>query len=557
MKNSLSALSKKLCLSKNKQQLLLTISPIKEKISAADLTKIIGRSEYSSLKIIPAGIKEAVESFHKLKNSTKSGTELKSIVVAERVDAQLTINIDPQKMIAKAKITSAYGGQAITLDQMTQEIKALKISNGILNKTLHLLVKRSKKAKPGSSYQATIAEGKNPVNGCDTTFERLVEIPSERLMAPQTKENGHVDMRDLGQLVTVKPGTPLMRKIPHQEGTPGLTITGEVIEQQTGEALEFNIGENTVLDPTDENLLIASIAGVPQKLNNGMEVDDALIVKNVDISFGNINYEGSVIIAGNICNGMKVKATGDITVAGFIESASVECAGDLFVGKGILGHKKPLDGSRFSCHIHCQGSVTAAFSQYTRMHIEKDLCIKNQLLHCMVFCQGHINVINDIGNKGVILGGLLCAYKGISTVTLGSLAGAKTLIDLSYPELMEREKQLKSAIQQEKTKLDSVFKTQKKLSVVPPTEKKQALDIRLVKTQEEAERQLLSLNAEQEDNLIAIQEYLNHSKVVALKELHSCVSISIGHDIFHSRRSYGPTCINIRRNKLIVSPYQP
>ncbi|MCW8996342.1 MAG: FapA family protein [Psychromonas sp.] len=496
---------------------------------------------------------------HQLEKDQKNQAELKSVVLAERVDAQLNISIDPSKVIARAKIISAYGGQAITLDQITQEMKKLNITHGILDKTLYLLIKKSKNSKPGSHYQAIIAEGKKAVNGCDAAFKRLVEIPNERLIKPQEKADGHIDMRDLGQLVTVKPGTPLMQKIPHQTGTPGLTITNELIKQIEGKDFEFNIGENTELAPDNKNLLIAAIAGVPQALHNGMKVDDALIVNNVDVGFGHIDYDGSVIIAGDICDGMKVKATGDVTVVGFIESAKVECAGDLFVGKGILGHKRGGDNHLFSCEITCQGSVTAGFSQYTKMHIEKDLHIKNQLLHCSVFCKGHICVKNDIGNKGVILGGLLCAYKGISTITLGAPAGTKTLIDLIgiYPKLIELEKQLNNAIQQAHDKLFGILQAQQKLSGSHQTEKTQTLNIRLIMTQEETEKQLLILNSQLEENLIARQKYTNVSKVIALKELHGHVIVSIGHDVLHSQRTYGPTRIRILENKLIAEPYSP
>jgi uncharacterized protein (DUF342 family) len=559
MDNNLSGLSKQLYLSDDQQLLLLSISALKERINAVDLTQLIALSEYASFKISPAGIKEAVTSFAKLQNKTKSPPDPESIAIAKRIDAQLEISTDPTELTAKARITTAYGGQAVTLDQITQALKKLKISYGISKKNLHLLVKKAKNAKPGTLYQAVIAKGKKPVDGCDTTFERLVETPSERIMKPRKKQDGRVDMRDLGQLVTVKPGTPLMRKIPYQEGSPGMTVTGTVIKQKTGIDIKLNIGDNTELDPTDENVLIAAIAGVPQKINNGMMVDDSLIVKNVDIGFGHINYEGNVIISGDICDGMKVKATGNITVAGFIESANIECGGDLFVGKGILGRKRTSDEHPFSCEINCQGSLTAAFSQYSEMHIGKDLYIKNQLLHCMVICLGHITVHNDLKNKGVILGGLVCAYQGLTTVTLGAPAGTRTLIDLIgvYPELINRKKQLNNAILEEKATLQQVYQAKQKIAAVPASEKKQTLNTRLALIQKKTEKKLSILNRKQEENLVAVQEYINHTKVIALKELYSQVSISTGPGNILAQRSYGPTCVSIKENKLVAQPYQP
>jgi len=557
MESNLSIITKQLYLSDDKQYLLLTALPLQEQINANELVKIISGTDFSSFKISPVGIKKAIESFHKLANNSE--TKLDPISVAERIDAQLEIAIDPRQLSATAKITSAYAGQPITLDQITQALTKLKINNGISKKTLHLLIQKSKQAKPGAIYQAVVAKGTPPVNDKSATLKRLVETPDERKMIPKLKENGRVDMRDLGQLVTVKPGTPLMRKIPFQEGTPGVTVTSKIIKQKKGVDVALHIGENTELDPENENLLIATIAGVPKTISNGMMVDNALIIENVDIGFGHINYDGDIFVANNICDGMKVKASGNITVAGFIESANVECDGDLFVGKGILGHKRAADGSLYSSEIKCQGSVTATFSQYTKMDIQKNLHIKNQLLHCMIHCQGHINVQNDSGNKGIILGGELYASHGVSTVILGSPAGTKTLINLTgpYQKLIKIKEELIKEQLQEQNKINDVFIVQQKLTTIPPSEKKKAIVVRLDKNLEDAKNKLAILNTQIEKNSGELSEYFNVSNVIASKKIHNQISIAIGQDILLTQREYGPTRITFKENELIAEPYLP
>ncbi|WP_350671002.1 flagellar assembly protein A, partial [Pseudoalteromonas sp. CAL494-MNA-CIBAN-0108] len=65
----------------------------------------------------------------------------------------------------------------------------------------------------GSSYSAIIAHGRNPKEGSDAKFVRLCSTAQDRVLSPQAKEGGKVDMKNLGAIITVKPGTPLMQRI--------------------------------------------------------------------------------------------------------------------------------------------------------------------------------------------------------------------------------------------------------------------------------------------------------------------------------------------------------
>jgi len=556
--NSVLDLNQHFLLLNNGKQLSITVSPIADTVSESQLTQSINQSKYASFKLNPIAIKQAVKAFQELNNSKNRQAESQVFIIADRIDAQLTLTIDDSELEAKAEIISAYGGQPITLDFLAEEMKALKISYGISKKMLHLLIQKSKKSPPGTTYQAIVAKGKAALDGTDATFEYLVETPSERVMRPQQKENGQVDMRELGELVTVSHNTPLMRKTPHQEGTPGMTITGKVIEQFIGKDIAFNIGNNTDIAQDDENLLIATIAGIPQKIEYGIRVDDALIIENIDVTSGNINYKGDIIVAGNIGDGMKVSATGNITVAGFVESANIECNGDLFVGHGILGRKIASADTLYSCQINCKGSVTATFSQYSDMHVGKDLTIKTQLLHCLVHCKGHICVQNDSGSKGIILGGHLFAQQGINTIIIGSSAGTKTQLDLNglYPELTDTKKQIELDIPKQQEKLHSVFETRQMIEAAPFTKKRQTIDQRLILMQKEVEETLLTLEKKQEENLAALEAYFNHSKVITSSKLYSQTAISIGNKVMNTLHSYGPSCVSIENDALVVTPYQ-
>jgi uncharacterized protein (DUF342 family) len=545
-------------LSADKTQLLLLITPVNDEVSVPSLTRLFQSSDHADLKLNLKGLNKAVQSFTRLETQKERGAELDSVAIADRLHAQLEISFGPLKMIAKAVVISAYGGLPLSMEQLKEEMDELEITEGIITKTLTLLVEKSKQAKAGSSFQASIAKGIQPVQGTDTTFKRLVETPKERLLKPKKNEDGTVDMRNLGQLITVKPDTQLMRKIPCIEGTDGITVTGEVIPHESGKDFTLEVGENTHLCETDENLLLASLSGIPKVFNNGMKVDDVLIISNVDVGYGNVEYEGSVIIEGDVCDGMAVKATGDITILGFVESAYLECGGDLMVGKGIIGHQVEEGSDHYSCEIKSEGSVSASFSQYSKIEAGHEVSIKKQLLHCKVSCKGDINVIDDSGLKGTILGGFLSTTGGVHTVSMGANAGSKTYIDLigNYPKLMENKKKINHTIHEENDKLQSLIDAQRKIDMLPNSEKKQTLAARLMLTREEVKKYLSELNTTLNDNKADLQSYFENAKVVTEKEMFNDVNVCIGRDKFRSIRKYGPTKVSIKDFKLLAEPYK-
>tara|TARA_R110001583_G_scaffold112917_3_gene263108 strand:+ start:46868 stop:48547 length:1680 start_codon:yes stop_codon:yes gene_type:complete len=544
-------------LSADKKQLLLLITPVQEEVTIQHITDLIQHSEYVNLKINPKGVKEAIQGFNNLKSSKSATPELDSIAIADRIHAKFSITIDPLKMTAKALLTNAYGGLPITLDALKNKMDELDITEGIITKNLLLLVKTSKQVSPGSTHQVVVAQGTAAIHGTDALFECLVETPKQRQLRPKINEDGTVDMRDLGQLNTVKIDTPLMRKTPCSEGSDGINILGEVLPHTSGKDFSLEVGENTKISEQDENLLVATLPGIPKMLNNGMKVDDVLVVKNVDVGSGHVEYEGDIVIEGDVCSGMKVKASGDISISGFVESAHIECEGNLIVSKGIIGHQIEEGGNNYSCIVNSKGNVSANFSQYSKIIAGGGVHIKTQLLHCNVSCKDDIIVLDTSGMRGTILGGSLETTAGVFTASIGAISGSKTCIHLAgdYAHLMENKAQIRQTIQAEKEKLESLIEAQAKVKLLPNSEKKQTLDIRLTLTIEEVEHHLVELNKNLEDKINMIKEYLKDAKVVAQKEMFNSVNIDIGKQTFSSNRKYGPTTISLIDHKLTAKPF--
>ena len=103
---------------------------------------------------------------------------------------------------------------------------------------------------------------------------------------------------------------------------------------------------------------MADAVGVPVALARGVRVDDVLCYDFVDATTGHIRFEGSVIVSGDVKDAMQIVATGDITVLGFVESATLQSDNEITVVKGVIGRKR--DESTCSCRIQAKRSVSVA-----------------------------------------------------------------------------------------------------------------------------------------------------------------------------------------------------
>lgn len=113
-----------------------------------------------------------------------------------------------------------------------------------------------------------------------------------------------------------------MRRIPATPGQLGCNVRGESIEPQPGCDRAFSdqlIG--AYVDKDDANLLRAVFSGQPVCSANGVNIEHVLHLRNVNMATGNIAFDGTVQIDGEVLPGMKVNATGDIIVGDVVDGA--------------------------------------------------------------------------------------------------------------------------------------------------------------------------------------------------------------------------------------------
>jgi uncharacterized protein (DUF342 family) len=547
-----------------KNNIDLVLQPVKdaEQVTEATINELIENSEYKSLYVDNGNIKNAIAELNsvlKPLQANKSGREIKYQVL-ERRDASITISIDKDEMSASAEISTALGGKHLTAKAILNSAQQSGVSKGFTKEQLLKLAHQAAKEPAGSIVKGEIAHGKDAINGKDSKIKLLVQSAQDRILRPKERDDGSVDMRDLGDIICVKVGDPLAKKIPLTDGIKGFTVTGTPLPPVAGEDVTLQAGEGTTISPKNDQVLVSTLVGLPRFIDNGMEVNSVYRIKNVDVSTGNIKFEGSVIIDGDICEGMKVTATGDITIGGFVESATLEAGGDITIGSGIIGRKQDveemsIDDIQMSVCIRAKGKVFAKYSQYAEISCHS-LRIENQMMHSIIDVVETLWLGTDEKANGKLIAGYIQAGQSVHAGIVGATAGSTTIInfskkvDVMKDQLEDIEARLK--IDSDKTtELQSAVKKLKKL----PTDKvNPEMLSKLISTYKFHANRMGEILNEKETFEENLQTYMASVYVEATEKLYHGVQLIVGDFKDRTRREYGPTKMNYKERKIHFDP---
>ena len=414
-------------------------------ITSAELRQAIDAAGFGGYDLYPQAMDNATQKY----NAGKAF----EIVVGMALDGKFSLRIDPHGMSALLTCSLALGGTAVQLQNILEDAE----KRGI---TASLDLKAIERALREGGKDILIATGRSPVNGVDGRFESLV--PSMKTRTPHLDEHGLADFRDLGDVITVHVGDALIRRILPTNGEPGETVTGKVIPVKPGKNVSFSSKQNgATIDPADPDLLIAAISGCPVVTKDGATVEPVYTIKDVDLHIGNVNYDGTVHVTGDVLTGMSVKATGDIYVDGTVESATLEAGGDIVVKGGIIGgseqHEQAVNKPDVA--IQCKGSCTARFVQHTHITAGNGIFIHDVAL-LSELTAAQVIIVGDPGSrKGDIIGGIARATMLVKAKNIGSSANIKTEVIVGADKaLHEAQDNTRKNLEATETRLASILK---------------------------------------------------------------------------------------------------
>lgn len=345
--------------------------------------------------------------------------------VGKLIDGSFDLEVDAACMSALVTLHPPKGGKPVTLPVLRQAIADQGIVHGVLEKELAEAIER------GGAQTVLIAQGTPPMRGTPTRFESLLDRLKPR--AQEIDELAQIDYRDLGSLLLVTPGMPLMRRIPPLPGIDGCNVLGQPVLPDELPDTPFNAEMSGVaIDPEDPNLLRAAIAGSPKLIHQGAQVNPVVEVDAVDLSTGNINFQGSLQVRGDISATMEVRVTGDVIVNGTMEAALVEAGGNVTVKGGIIGMAETVPdatgAAARTAHIVCGGEVRARFITNAIISAGQNVEVEREIRQSSIAAGGSVNVGAPNTQQTAITGGQTRALQSVRAGTIGSPAGVPTLV---------------------------------------------------------------------------------------------------------------------------------
>ncbi len=369
--------------------------------------------------------KDAIGNFIREYNE---GINASTINIAEKVDAEYQIKLADDLMAAFLNLSPPQGGQAVSKAMILETIQNLGITTGLLESEIDTVLQY------GDAHSVLIAQGQEPKHGQDGYFENL--IPAAKDRRPRIDAQGIAHYHDIGELVTVKAGEALMRRIPPTKGKPGVNIKGQVVPANPGHDMIFapNLS-GTQISPADPNLLVAAINGQPVLVDNGAIVEKTLVVGNVDLSSGNIKFDGTVIVKGDVTTGFSVKTTGDVYIHGMVEEAAcIEAGGDIEITQGVIGRGSIKEDNgqpgKGIVMLRCRGSLSAKFIENCLATAGKDIVVTELIAHSDVSAKNQVIVGQKNSRRGQIMGGVTCADRLVQAQIIGTQGGNHTKVEV-------------------------------------------------------------------------------------------------------------------------------
>lgn len=268
---------------------------------------------------------------------------------------EFDINISEDKMVAQVSITYApeikytledvEEGETITLnakvvneiwppkfnkEEIVTKLKTMGIVYGIDMKAINQLVNEEK------VQNYTVAMGKPPIKPVDDVVK--IHFAHNENEKYKVDDLGNIDFKSIGNVVSVKAGEVLATRTPGTNGTIGIDVFAKPVQPKKRVTKDILIKNGCKFK--DKDTIVATVEGHPEVRGCVFQVSNVHeILRDVDITTGNINFIGDVMVNGDITEGMSVKAGNKLIVNGNIVRCDTWSEGDMIVKGSSISSK--------------------------------------------------------------------------------------------------------------------------------------------------------------------------------------------------------------------------
>ena len=346
----------------------------------------------------------SVEELGKLFEDIES--EFISEVDRQRLENNLRVKVSEDRMEATLILYPVIDLELykVETENIMDFLRRRGITFGILEDEIGRNLKKFKETN--SRIEFVVARGKKVVDGTDT--EIILNFDRENCFDPG-------NMGGNRKLVSVKEGEHLGRIKGHSIGVDGMDVFGNAVPARIGRKLNIKFGDGIRVE--EDGNLYSRTDGVLKVTDNFYDVCESLeIDSDVGIGTGNIEFDGNVVIRGNVQRGYYVKASGDVVVDGNVEGAEIGSGKNIYVRGGIVGTGDEIE-------IKSDGVVETKYIENAVVIARNKIVVREAIINSIVYCGGE--VIVALG-RGKIIGGTTYSTSFIKCIEAGNMGEVKT-----------------------------------------------------------------------------------------------------------------------------------
>lgn len=403
-------------------------------------------------------------------------------------------------------------GERMSAREFIAELANKGITYGVQEKLIEAFFQ-----KPVYCTDFLAAKGIAPRHGEDARIEYYFE--TDLKAKPTLKEDGSVDFFHLNAINHCNKGDLLAKLFPADPGEYGCSVYGEKIKPRDVKRATLKFGRNITLSE-DKTEITADTSGHVTLVEDKVFVSDVFEVENVDISTGDIEYEGSVVVNGNVCANFSVRAKGNIEVKGIVEGAVLEAKGNIIIARGMNGMARGI--------LKAGGNVIAKFLENAKVTAGGYVATES-ILHSEVLAGTEITVD---GKRGFITGGRVSASNLIKVKTLGSPMGADTIVEVGMdPGMKMRVQELQKLIAENLKNIEKIRPVRmaltQKLAQGMKLKPEQLEGLQEIIQKENALRQILEEDQRELASLQDIMDESVHARIEVTGDVYAGTKICI------------------------------
>ena len=304
---------------------------------------------------------------------------------------------------------------------------------------------------PTTGEDAMVAHGTPAVAPFEGRIDFLV--PMEKSKRVEESDESSVDWKNLWMIPSVREGDVIARIHLPKEGLDGVDVYGLPLSPKSLTLLKLRYGDGVVVTEADGCVEVASArtTGQPSFRDNTLDVLPLLVLQgDVDLSVGDVDFPGSVLVTGSVLEGFSVRAEKDATVHGGVYNARVQSGGDCIVKGGVVGERAELDAG---------GDARVGIVEYARITTARNIEVFGYALFATLEA-GESLYVQGRNRRGIV-GGTCVAGESIEALSAGSPMESMTTLEAGRDpvraRMLQELERKKAALEAMKEKIEKAI----------------------------------------------------------------------------------------------------